>query len=123
MAEEINRVGSPKANDLKGEEFTWSVPLSAPPSGEWRKLFSEPAEATATYHPRRLGMMHQALVFKCEEAQLPTWIAHIDRWIAGANAGLAAHEEAEKRQRAEHLRQEEEKQRRIQAVNEKFKTL
>ena len=123
MAEEIKRSGPPKASDLKGEEFTWSIPLSQPPSREWSRIFSEPAETTAVCHPKRLGMMHQALVFKCEEAHLPAWIEHIDKWIAGANAALAAQEEADKRRRAEQLRQEEDKQRRLQEANEKFKGL
>ena len=123
MAEEIKRSGPPKASDLKGEEFTWSIPLSQPPSREWSRIFSEPAETTAVCHPKRLGMMHQALVFKCEEAHLPAWIEHIDKWIAGANTALAAQEEADKRRRAEQLRQEEDKQRRLQEANEKFKGL
>ena len=123
MAEEIKRSGPPKARDLKGDEFTWSIPLSQPPSREWSRIFSEPAETTAVCHPKRLGMMHQALVFKCDETHLPAWIEHIDKWIAGANTALAAQEEADKRRRAEQLRQEEDKQRRLQEANEKFKGL
>jgi len=41
----------------------------------------------------------------------------------GANAALAAQEDADKRRRAEQLRQEEDKQRRMQEANEKFKGL
>ncbi len=123
MAEEIQRAGPPKATDLKGEEFTWTVPLSLAPTREWSKLFSEPAETTVLCHPKKLGMMHQALVFKCEDANLPMWMQYIDKWIAGANAALVAAEEAEKKRKAEQLRQEEEKQRRIQEVNEKYKSL
>ena len=123
MAEVIKRAGPPKATDLKGEEFTWTVPLSLPPSREWSKLFSEPAETTVLCHPKKLGMMHQALVFKCEDANLPVWMQYIDKWIAGANAALVAAEEADKKRKAEQLKQEEEKQRRIQEVNEKYKSL
>ena len=123
MAEEIKRVGPPKASDLKGEEFTWSVPLSQPPSRDWTRLFSEPAETSVMCHPKRIGMMHQALVFKCEEQHVVTWMEHIDKWIGGANAALAEQEEAEKRRRAEQLQHEEEKQRRIQEANEKVKGL
>ena len=123
MAEVIKRAGPPKATDLKGEEFTWSVPLSLAPTREWSKVFSEPAETTVLCHPKKLGMMHQALVFKCEDANLPVWLQHIDKWIAGANAALVAAEAQEKKRKAEQLRQEEEKQRRIQEVNEKYKGL
>ncbi|MEK7702277.1 MAG: hypothetical protein AAB418_09755 [candidate division NC10 bacterium] len=123
MAEEIKRVGPPKATDLKGEEFTWTVPLSQPPSRDWSRLFSEPAETSVLCHPKRLGMMHQALVFKCEEAHLPVWIQHVDKWIAGANRALVEAEDAEKRRKAEQLKQEEEKKRRIDAVNEKYEKL
>src|SRR2546425_2392540 len=72
MAEAIKRVGPPKATDLKGDEFTWTIQLSAAPSREWSRLFSEPVESTVLCHPRRLGMMHQALVFKSDEGHLPT---------------------------------------------------
>jgi hypothetical protein len=123
MAEVIKRAGPPKATDLKGEEFTWSVPLSMAPTREWSKVFSEPAETTVLCHPKKLGMMHQALVFKCEDANLPVWMQYIDKWIAGANAALVAAEAQEKKRKAEQLRQEEEKQRRIQEVNEKYKSL
>ena len=123
MAEVIKRAGPPKATDLKGEEFTWTVPLSLAPTREWSKLFSEPAETTVLCHPKKLGMMHQALVFKCEDANLPVWMQYIDKWIAGTNAALVAAEEQDKKRKAEQLRQEEEKQRRIQEVNEKYKGL
>ena len=123
MAEEIKRGGPPKATDLKGEEFTWTVPLTEPPTREWSKLFSEPAESTVLCHPRRLGMMHQALVFKSDEGHLPTWVQYIDKWIGGANKGMEAQEEAEKQRKAKALTEEEEKQRRIREVNEKIKSL
>lgn len=123
MAEEIKRAGSPKATDLKGEEFTWTIPLTESPSREWSKLFSEPAETTVMCHPKKLGMMHQALVFKCEEANLQAWIQHIDKWITGANQALAQQEEREKQKKAEQVRQDEEKKKRIDRVNEKFRGL
>jgi len=37
MAELVKRVGPPKATDLKGEEFTWTIQLSAAPSREWSR--------------------------------------------------------------------------------------
>ena len=133
MAEEIKRMGPPKATDLKGEEFTWSIQLSAAPSREWSKLFSEPAESTVLCHPRRLGMMHQALVFKSDESHLSTWIQYVDKWIAGANRSLLEMEEperqkkakalAEEEERQRRIREEEERQRRIREVNEKAKNL
>src|SRR5574341_2537650 len=123
MAEEIKRTGPARATDLKGDEFTWAVPLNQAPTRDWTRLFSEPAETTVLCHPKKLGMMHQALVFKCEETHLSVWIQHIDTWIAAANGALAAAEEAEKKRKAEPLKQEEEKQRRIHTVNEKYKNL
>jgi len=123
MAEEIKRVGSPKATDLKDDEFSWTIQLSAPPSRDWSRLFADPADTSVLCHPKKVGLMHQALVFKAEEAHLPEWVQHIDKWIAGANKGLVDAEEAEKRRKAELLKQEEEKKRRIDAVNEQFKNL
>ena len=123
MAELVKRMGPPKATDLKGEEFTWTIQLSAAPSREWSRLFSEPAESTVLCHPRRLGMMHQALVFKSDEGHLPTWVQHIDKWIAGANQALADHEQREKQKKTEQLRQDEDKKRRIEGANEKYRRL
>ncbi len=123
MAEEIKRVGPPKATDLKGEEFTWAVQLSQPPSREWSRLFSDPAETTVLCHPKKLGMMHQTLVFKCEESHLAAWIQHVDKWITAANQALLEGEAAEKRRKAEQLKQEEEKKRRVDEINEKYKNL
>jgi hypothetical protein len=123
MAEEIRRVGPPKATDLKGDEFTWTIQLSAAPSRDWSKVFSEPAESTVLCHPRRLGMMHQSLVFKSDESHLPTWVQYVDKWIAGANKNLLEQEEAEKQRKAKALAEEEERQRRIREVNEKVKNL
>ena len=123
MAEEIKRVGPPKATDLKGEEFTWTVQLSQAPSREWSKLFTEPSETTVMCHPKKLGMMHQALVFKAEEANLPVWIKHVDEWIGEANGALVEAEEREKQRKAEQLKQDEEKKRRIDEVNEKYRSL
>jgi len=119
----IKRVGPPKATDLKGDEFTWTIQLSAAPSREWSRLFTEPAESTVLCHPRRLGMMHQALVFKSDEGHLPTWVQYIDKWIGGANRGMEEQEEAEKQKKAKALAEEEDKQRRIREVNEKIKNL
>jgi hypothetical protein len=125
MAEEIKRNGSPKATDLKGEEFTFTVTLSEPPSKEWSRLFGDPdpAETTPLCSPKRVGMMHQAIVFKSEEANVAAWVQHLDRWIARANRALAEQEVAEKKRKAEELRLQEDKQKRIQEVNERFKDL
>jgi hypothetical protein len=123
MAEEIKRVGPARATDLRGNEFTWAVQLNLVPSREWTQFFSEPAETTVMCHPKRIGLMHQALVFKCEEADLSAWVQSIDKWIVGANRALLEAEQSEKRRKAEQLRQEEDKRRRIDAVNEKYKSL
>ena len=123
MAEEIRRVGPPRATELRGEEFTWMVQLNQPPSREWSRIFSEPAETTVMCHPKKLGMMHQALVFKSEDANLAVWVQYIDKWIGGANQALMDAERQEKQRKAEQLRQDEDKKRRIDAVNEKYKTI
>jgi hypothetical protein len=123
MAEVIKRVGPPRATDLKGDEFTWTIQLNATPSREWSRYFSEPAESTVLCHPRRLGMMHQALIFKSDEGHLPMWVQYIDKWITASNKGMEAQEDAERQQKAKALAEEEDKQRRIREVNEKIKHL
>jgi hypothetical protein len=123
MAEEIKRAGFARATDLRGEEFTWMVQLNQAPSRDWTKLFSESPETTVMCHPKKVGLMHQAFVFKCEETHLAAWVQYIDKWIGGANQGLVEAEQQEKRRKAEQLRQEEEKKRRIDAVNEKYKSI
>src|SRR3989338_3591517 len=123
MAEEIKRNGSPKATDLKGEEFTFTVTLSEPPSKEWSRLFGDPdhAETTPLCSPKRVGMMHQAIVFKSEEANVAERDQHLDRREARASRGRAEQEVAEKKRKATELRLQEEKQKRIQEANERFK--
>jgi hypothetical protein len=123
MAEEIRRSGPPKATDLKGDEFTWTIALSQPPSREWVRFFSEPDETTVMCHPKKLGLMHQALVFKSEETNLGLWVQHIDKWISGANKSLHDQEELEQQRKADQLRQDEDKKRRIEQVNEKYRGL
>src|SRR5262249_55021263 len=123
MAELIKRVGPPKATDLKGDEFTWTIQLSAAPSREWSRIFSEPADSTVLCHPRRLGIMHQAIVFKADEGHLPTWVQYIDKWIGGAKRGRAEQEEAERQRKARALAEEEDGQGRMGEVNEKVKNL
>src|SRR5256885_15988310 len=107
MAELIRRGGPPKATDLKGEEFTWTIQLSVAPSREWSRLFSEPAESTVLCHPRRLGMMHQALVFKSDEGHLATWVQYIDKWIGGANRGMEGLAEAGRQRKTKALGEED----------------
>ena len=68
-------------------------------------------------------MMHQALVFKSDEGHLPTWVQYVDKWIGGANQGMAAQEEAERQRKTKALAEEEDKQHRIREVNEKIKNL
>ena len=72
MAELIKRMGPPKATDLKGDEFTWTVQLSAAPSREWSRIFTEPAESTVLCHPRRLQVIHAAvnILIVCGD---PSW--------------------------------------------------
>ena len=123
MAEEIRRVGPPRATELRGEEFTWMVQLNQPPSRDWTRIFSEPAETTVMCQPKKIGMMHQAVVFKSEDAHLAVWVQYIDKWIAGANQALMDAEQEEKQRKVEQFRHEEEKKRRIAAVNEKYKAI
>src|SRR5207245_10911031 len=104
MAGNVKRVGPPKATDLKGNEFTWSVPLNQVPSKEWSRFFAEPKETTAMCHPKRLGMMQQALVFKCAEAHVSTWVQSIDTRIADANPSGAQAAQGEKHRKDEEAR-------------------
>src|SRR3989441_9793685 len=101
MAGDVNRVGPAKATGRKGNEFTWAVTLNQVPSKEWSRFFAEPKETTAMCHPKRLGMMQQALVFKCEEAHVSTWVQSIDKWIAEANRSVVEAEPAAKHRAAE----------------------
>src|SRR5207247_10370165 len=103
MAGNVKRVGPPKATDLKGNEFTWSVPLNQVPSKEWSRFFAEPKETTAMCHPKRPGMVRQPHVFKCEAAEVSTWVQSIDKWIADANRSVVEAGQAEKHGKDEDL--------------------
>jgi len=50
-------------------------------------------------------------------------VQYIDKWIGGANKGMAEQEEAERQRKAKALAEEEDRQRRMREVNEKVKNL
>jgi hypothetical protein len=69
--------------------FTSVVPLNDAPSREWEVLFRQPLDFTSTYHPNRIRIEQNRLVFESEEHHVPTWLHYVDKWIASANQRLA----------------------------------
>jgi hypothetical protein len=67
---------------------TCVAPLSEEPSREWQVLFRQPLDYTSVYHPNRVRIEKDRLVFESEDHDIATWLAYIDRWVASANQRL-----------------------------------
>lgn len=95
---DITRVGPPTTKNLT----EWTIPLSNAPDSEWQTAFMQADSHSATAVPRRVVFDWAAIVFKCNEDQVPHWIEHIDKWIAAANRKRSERIAADdrKRQRA-----------------------
>jgi hypothetical protein len=65
------------------------VPLSATPPREWEVFFRQPLDYTSVFHPNRIRLEGDRLVFESEEHAITTWLHYIDKWIASANQRLA----------------------------------
>lgn len=115
----ITRSGPPTTHD----SVLWRVPLSGPPSGAWQQSFQTADGSTDNVSASRVQFEHAALTFRSTDANVPEWIAHIDRWVTSANTAQA---DVEAGQRGDVVRAKEQSDARRQRAsddNEKFKNL
>lgn len=114
----ITRSGPPTTHDSR----IWRVPLSGPPSIAWQKSFQE-ADPTVVASPGRVQFEHAALTFRGGDADVPEWVASIDRWIAHANEAQAALDAGRRDEVARAQEQTDARRQRASDANDKFKDL
>ena len=115
----INRSGPPTTHD----RVTWRVPLSAPPSIEWQRMFREAEGSAPLVMPKAVQFEHAALTFRSSDEDVPMWIEHIDRWIASVNK-VQGNLDDERRREARRVEHESETRRqKVSEANERFKNL
>jgi hypothetical protein len=93
MVEPIRRLSGPVPAEQKRGEFVWSIPLNDKPTPEWIRLFRSPREQRGLINAERIGFRDAELTFESSEANVTTWMRHIDAWITAANAAAARAEE------------------------------
>jgi hypothetical protein len=110
--EGIKRAGPPQAvQKLRENFYLVQVPLSEPPSADWKRLFYDAQQATpADFPPRAVEISAATLRFRAEGATVEGKVAWIDKWIERANqkeAGLGGRMDEERRRRREEVAQEQ----------------
>ena len=109
-ADGIKRAGPPVAvQKLRENLFSIQVPLSEPPSADWKRLFYDlQRDAPPDFPPRSADISGHLVRFRSDAASVVQKIALIDRWIERANqkeATLGGRSEEERRRREEHARE------------------
>ena len=119
----IRRAGPPQAIQRVRELYVVQVPLSEPPSADWKRFFYDAQrDVTPDFPPRAVDVCGAMLKFRSDAESVPAKVATLDRWIERANqkeAGLGARSE-EDRQRREQAAQEH---RELVELNEKWRSL
>ena len=114
----ITRSGPPTTHDSR----LWRVPLSGAPSRTWQTSFQE-AEATVVARPGQVQFEQTALTFRARDADVPQWVASIDRWIARANEAQASVDSGRRDEAARAQEQTDARRQRASDANQKFKDL
>ena len=112
------RSGPPTTHD----SVMWRVPLSAAPSREWEQAFRT-ADESAIASPKRVQFERMALTFRSDDADVPAWIEHIDRWIAHANRAQADIDDGHRREAEQIQQQAETRRQKASEANERYKHL
>jgi hypothetical protein len=106
----VRRIGPPQAiQKVRENLYLVQVPLSEPPSADWRRLFYESQQETPPdFPPRSIEISGTLLRFRSGADGIEQKITWIDRWVERANqkeAALGARSE-EQRLRREAMERE-----------------
>ena len=106
----IKRAGPPVAvQKLRENLYSIQVPLSEPPSADWKRLFYDiQRDFPPDFPPRSAEISGHLIRFRSNAAAVEQKIGFIDRWIERANqkeASLGGRSEEERRRREEHARE------------------
>lgn len=121
--EGIKRTGPPTPDNLDGDVFDWTIPLSGTPSDVWIRLFADPGEHSSACHPGGVNFSGRNASFRSAERWVPDWIRYIDGWMAKANEEYAKHVEQQRQRQAALLSADQERKRKIAEATDKFKDL
>jgi len=121
--EQINRVGTPKALEIKDDVYRLVIRLDAVPTQGWLNAFKSAKPVAGALQPAAVSIDKTELFFHAEERAIPEWIAHIGVWMAAANATLVEEDKAMNAWRAAEEAHRQETQRRLAEMNEKLKDL
>jgi len=109
----VRRVGPPQAIQIVRENlYLIQVPLSEPPTADWRRLFYEAQQgAPHDFPPRAIEVSGTLLRFRSGAEGVEQKIAWIDRWVERANQKEAAigGRSEEQRRRRQDLERERQK--------------
>ncbi len=120
---EIKRLGPPSPRDVKGRLFTWTIPLSAAPPPPWKSFFTATKDRGIICSPDRVRFYLATLIFESDEANVPTWVEFIDRWMGSANERFTKYDEEQRLSRAAREEQQKDSAQRLRDAAEKFKHL
>jgi len=100
----IGRVGPPQAiQRVRENMYLVQVPLSATPTGDWRRLFYEAQQdVPPDFLPRSIEISGTLLRFRTEAVSVASKIGVIDHWIDRANQKEAAMAGRSEEQRRKH---------------------
>jgi hypothetical protein len=120
----IHRAGPPQAiQKIREHLYAVQVPLSEPPSADWKRFFYDAQrDVPADFPPRAVDVSGASLKFRADAESVPGKIALLDRWIERANqkeAGLGARSEEDRQRREQATREHRE----LAELNEKWRTL
>lgn len=123
--EGVRRAGPPQAaQKLRENYYLVQVPLSEPPSADWKRLFYDAQQdVTADFPPRAVEISGAMLRFRSEAESVEQRIGRIDRWIERANhkeASLGGRLDEERRRRREKMARE---QRELDELNARWAKL
>lgn len=83
----VRRAGPPVATQkLRERVYMIQVPLSEPPSADWKRFFYDlPRDAPPDFPPRSLDISGALLRFRSDAESVERKTALIDRWMERAN--------------------------------------
>jgi hypothetical protein len=113
MVEPIRRLSGPVPAEQKRGQFVWAIPLNDKPTPAWIQLFRSPGEQRGLINAQRIGFRDAELIFESSEAQVTTWLRHIDTWITAANAATTRADEQRWEERRRMMEKSEQQAQRV----------
>lgn len=113
MSTGIRRAGPPQAfQKVRENLFAVQVPLSEPPSADWKRFFYDlQRDYPPDFPPRAVDVSGAAIRFRSDAESVAQKLELLDRWIARANqkeASLGPRSDEERRRREEVAREHQE---------------